>query len=100
MSSAPRVSNPGHKTGNVFRDSSLAHADQTLDGIMRLTDSIWRRNSIRMAWLEMLRLRNARTVNCVFCKSVRYDVARRDGLTEDKVSQIDDGFADSDLGKH
>jgi alkylhydroperoxidase family enzyme len=47
--------------------------------------------------MEVLRLRNARTVNCVFCKSVRYDIARADGLTEAKVAQIDDDFASSAL---
>jgi len=47
----------------------------------------------------MLRLRNARTVNCVFCKSVRYDIARADGLSEDKVAQIDDDFAASRLSE-
>ncbi len=50
-------------------------------------------------WIEMLRLRNARTVNCVFCKAARYDVARQDGLTEDKVAQIDDDFASSALSE-
>ena len=45
--------------------------------------------------LEIVRLRNARTVNCQFCKSVRYDLARQDGLTEDKVDQIRDGYEES-----
>jgi alkylhydroperoxidase family enzyme len=66
---------------------------------VRLNDSVWRHNSVRPALLEMLRLRNARTVGCVFCKSVRYDVARRDGLSEDKVSRIEDGFDSSDLSE-
>jgi alkylhydroperoxidase family enzyme len=49
--------------------------------------------------LEILRLRNARTVNCVFCKSVLYDLAKQDGLTEEKVSRIDDDFSTSDLSE-
>jgi alkylhydroperoxidase family enzyme len=95
--SKARVGSPSTKTGHIVRDSSLGLAPATLDAILPLNDLIWRRNSIRHALLEMLRLRNARTVNCVFCKSVRYDVARADGLTEEKVSRITDEFADSDL---
>jgi len=95
--SKPRVGSPATKTGHIVRDSSLGLAPVTLDAILPLNDSIWRSNSVRHALLEMLRLRNARTVNCVFCKSVRYDVARADGLTEEKVSRINDEFAYSDL---
>ena len=72
---------------------------ETLDPIVQLNDSVWRRNSVRSAFLEMLRLRNARTVNCVFCRNVRYDVARQDGLTEEKVARIEDDFDTSDLSE-
>lgn len=92
-----RVGNPGTNTGNTIRDSALGLASQTVDAIVALNNSVWRKNSVRSALLEMLRLRNARTVNCVFCKSVRYDVAKQDGLTEDKVARIDDDFQSSDL---
>ena len=47
----------------------------------------------------MARLRNARKVNCVFCKSVRYDIARDAGLSEDKVQMIEDGYNDSELSE-
>jgi alkylhydroperoxidase family enzyme len=53
--------------------------------------------AVRPALLEIVRLRNARTVNCTICKAVRYDVARADGLTEDKVDRIADGHQDSAL---
>ena len=99
MNSQARVGNPGTSTGNLIRDSSLGLAPAMLDAILPLHDKVWRENSVKPAFLEMLRLRNARTVNCVFCKSVRYDVARRDGLTEDKVSRIEDDFASSDLSE-
>lgn len=97
--SKARVGTPATKTGHIVRDSSLGLAPVMLDAILPLNDSVWRRNSVRHALLEMLRLRNARTVNCVFCKSVRYDVGRADGLTEEKVSRINDEFADSDLSE-
>jgi alkylhydroperoxidase family enzyme len=58
---------------------------------------VWKSEHVRPAMLEMVRLRNARTVNCVFCKSVRYDIAKADGLSEDKVDNIADGYEDSNL---
>lgn len=97
MNSQPRVRTPGTSTGHIIRDSSLGLAPAMLDAILPLHDRVWRRSSVKPSLLEMLRLRNARTVNCVFCKSVRYDIARQDGLTEDKIDRINDGFAQSDL---
>ncbi|MBP8925020.1 MAG: hypothetical protein KBG75_04135, partial [Pseudomonadales bacterium] len=98
MSSArPRVGTPGTSTGNMIRDSSFGLVPETLDPIVQLNDSVWRCNSVRPAFLEMLRLRNARTVNCVFCRNVRYDVARKDGLSEEKVARIEDGFDASEV---
>ena len=47
--------------------------------------------------LEIIRLRNARTVNCVFCKSVRYEIARQDGLTEERAAMVDAGYRESAL---
>ena len=93
----PRVGTPGISTGNMIRDSSFGLVPETLDPIVQLNDSVWRCNSVRPAFLEMLRLRNARTVNCVFCRNVRYDVARKDGLSEEKVARIEDGFDASEL---
>ncbi|MCG3170924.1 MAG: hypothetical protein CALGDGBN_02495 [Pseudomonadales bacterium] len=97
--SGPRVGAPAQASGHVIRDSSLGLATQLIDALVQLNGSVWRRNDVRPAFIEMLRLRNARTVNCVFCKSVRYDVARADGLTEETVELIDDGFAASSLGE-
>jgi alkylhydroperoxidase family enzyme len=95
--STPRAGTPEVVTGNVIRDSSLGLVPETLPAIIELQAAMWHRSNIGPALLEVLRLRNARTVNCVFCKSVRYDIARADGLTEDKVRQIDDDFASSAL---
>ena len=96
MSGTPRAGTPEDTTGHVIRDSSLGLVPETLPALLDLQAAIWHRSSVGPALLEVLRLRNARTVNCVFCKSVRYDIARADGLTEAKVAQIDDDFATSD----
>ena len=95
--SKARAAATGSNSGNPIRDSALGQAVGLLEPVIALNDSLWRRNSVRPALLEMVRLRNARTVNCVFCRSVRYDVARADGLGEDKVALIRDGFEESAL---
>src|SRR5688572_28581804 len=97
MHSTPRAGTPEHLTGHVIRDSSLGLVPETLPALIELQGAVWHRTSVGPALMEVLRLRNARTVNCIFCKSVRYDIARADGLTEAKVEQIDDDFASSAL---
>src|SRR5690242_3644661 len=97
MHNQPRAGTPERQTGHVIRDSSLGLVPETLPALIELQGDVWHRTSVGPALMEVLRLRNARTVNCVFCKSVRYDIARADGLTEAKVAKIDDNFAASDL---
>jgi alkylhydroperoxidase family enzyme len=95
METVARIQAPEQKTGDVIRDSALGLVPETIEAIANLNRQVWRSGSVRASLLEIVRLRNARTVNCQFCKSVRYDLARRDGLTEDKVDQIRDGYEES-----
>ncbi|HEV3113689.1 MAG TPA: hypothetical protein VGY99_24650 [Candidatus Binataceae bacterium] len=97
MGAVARVAAPQGKTGDPIRDSALGLVAETVDQIARLNHHAWRSSPVRASLLEIVRLRNARTVNCQFCKSVRYDLARRDGLTENKVDQIADGYEQSGL---
>jgi alkylhydroperoxidase family enzyme len=97
MGAAARVQGPSNHTGDPIRDSALGLVPETVDQIAVLNRNVWRSSSVRPALLEIIRLRNARTVNCQFCKSVRYDLARRDGLTENKIDQIRDGYQRSAL---
>jgi alkylhydroperoxidase family enzyme len=97
MGAMARVSGPKTQTGNVIRDSALGLVPETLDTYATLNKSLWTNEHVRPALMEMVRLRNARTVNCVFCRSVRYDVAKADGLSEDKVDDIADGWESSKL---
>ena len=99
MSGAPRAVNSTKPTGNMIRDSALGLVPETVDAYMDLNRRIWEAGPLRPAELEVARLRNARTVNCVFCKSVRYDLARVDGLDESRVDMIDDDYARSDLSE-
>jgi alkylhydroperoxidase family enzyme len=95
MGTVARIQAPQAKTGDPIRDSALGLVPETVGEIAGLNRHVWRSGSVRAALLEIVRLRNARTVNCQFCKSVRYDLARQDGLTEDQVDQIRDSYEES-----
>ncbi len=97
MGTKARASAPAQRTGNVIRDSALGQVPETVDEIIALNGEVWRGSLVSPTLLEMVRLRNARTVNCVFCKSVRYEVARNDGLTEERAQLIDGDYQHSAL---
>jgi alkylhydroperoxidase family enzyme len=99
MSSQLRAAVPQAHTGNSIRDSALGIVPETVEPLIVLNEQVWNGGAVRPALLELVRLRNARHVNCVYCRSVRYDVARADGLTEDKVARID-GVGRSGLDEH
>ena len=80
-----------------MRDSALGLVPETLDHYITLGKAIWDSGPLGPAELEVARLRNARKVNCVYCRNVRYDIAIEDGLTELQVEQIEDDFRDSQL---
>jgi alkylhydroperoxidase family enzyme len=97
MPAKARASAPAQLTGNPIRDSALARVPETVDEIVVLNSAVWSRSLVSPALLETLRLRNARTVNCVYCKAVRYEAARADGLTEARAAMIDSGYEHSAL---
>ena len=99
MVDRPRATNSNKPSGNMIRDSALGLVPETLDHYMGLNRKIWENGALSPAEIEIDRLRNARKVNCVFCKSVRYDIARADGLGEDRVAMIEDGYRDSALSE-
>jgi alkylhydroperoxidase family enzyme len=92
-----RATAPPGRTGNPIRDSALGRVPETLEEIIALNAAVWQRSLVSPTLLEILRLRNARTVNCVYCKAVRYQVAREDGLTEARAELIDANYADTAL---
>ena len=97
--SQPRVKAPQQQTGNVVRDSALGLVAETVDPYLAFNHAVWYDGPLSAAEVEMARLRNARKVNCVFCKAVRYDIAIEAGLDESKVEQIDDDFQGSELSE-
>jgi alkylhydroperoxidase family enzyme len=99
MSAKARAGAPATRTGNVIRDSALGQVPETLEEIITLNGQVWQHSLVSPTLLEVVRLRNARTVNCVYCKAVRYAVARDDGLTEERAGLIDADYQRSDLSK-
>jgi alkylhydroperoxidase family enzyme len=99
MGTKARASAPATQTGNMIRDSALGLVPETLPEIIALNGAVWHSSLVAPALLEMIRLRNARTVNCVYCKAVRYEVARTDGLTEERAAMIDANYASSELSE-
>jgi alkylhydroperoxidase family enzyme len=99
MQTKPRVAAPRTQTGNVIRDSALGLVPHTVGEIIDLSRHVWQDSLVSPALLEIIRLRNARTVNCVFCRAVRYDIARKDGLTEERAEMIADGYRESALSE-
>lgn len=97
MANKPRAKSSGQNTGNMMRDSALGLVPETLDHYVSLGKALWESGPLGPAELEVARLRNARKVNCVYCRNVRYDIALQDGLTESTVEQIEDDFLGSEL---
>lgn len=77
--------------------SVLAHQPALLRAFQQLYGTLWSRGVVDHPTKEVARLRNARVTGCGFCRNVRFDRARRDGLGEDLVELIDEGFEDSRL---
>ncbi|MEO8604330.1 MAG: carboxymuconolactone decarboxylase family protein [bacterium] len=75
----------------------LGHQPQLWQAFQRLYATLWSRGVLDHPTKEVARLRNARVTGCGYCRNVRFDQARRDGLSEALVEQIADDFADSTL---
>jgi len=98
MNHGPRVRIPEPAPGaDSISGSALALQPELLQSFMRLYGTLWSRGVLDHTSKEIARLRNARTVQCSYCKSVRFDQARKEGLSEERVSMIDHHYADSEL---
>jgi AhpD family alkylhydroperoxidase len=95
--SAPRVRPPKQRGSDPISGSALGHQPETLLAFLKLYGTLWSHGVLDQATKELARIRNARTVNCAICQSIRFDGARKEGLTEALVEQIRDGFETSEL---
>jgi len=97
MSGNPRVGTPPNAGDDPISGSALAWQPETLAAFNQIYGTLWSRGVLDKPSKELARLRNARTTNCVFCKNVRFEGALQEGLTEDKVDQVNDDFEQSNL---
>lgn len=106
MSVTPRVYPPSASPAALadgpqdpIRSSALAHQPEALALFMKLYGVLWSEGELDHPTKEMARLRNARVTGCGFCRNVRFSVAKEQGLSEDMVEQIRDGYEESCLSE-
>jgi AhpD family alkylhydroperoxidase len=92
-----RLRPPESAPDTVARYGVLAHAPRVLHAFLDLYGCLWSDGVVDQPTKEVMRLRNARVTGCGYCRNVRFDGARRGGLSETDVGQIDDGYARSTL---
>lgn len=96
MSTIPRVPSALGDEPATFL-TALAHQPELANAFFDLYGTLWSHGVVDHVTKETVRVRNARVTDCGFCKNVRFDQAREEGLSEDLVAQIVDGHEDSDL---
>jgi AhpD family alkylhydroperoxidase len=79
------------------QSSALAHQPSLLAAFTRLYATLWSHGVLDHPTKEMTRLRNARITDCSFCRNVRFATARAQGLTEELVDEIRDGYRQSEM---
>ena len=94
---ALRVSLPRTGASDPIGASPLAHQPESLRAFLKLYGTLWSHGELDQATKEVARIRNARVVGCPICKAIRFAGARREGLLEEDVAQIRDGYEASDL---
>ena len=95
---AARVKAPVTRSADPIQASPLALQPELLQAFLRLYGTLWSHGELDQATKELARIRNARTIDCPICKAIRFKGAREEGLTEDVVDRIRDGYEASDLG--
>ena len=95
MSTIPRVSSaiPGEP---AHFGSVLAHQPDIAASFFALYGRFWGSDVLAARIKEVARMRNARVTECGFCRNVRFDKALGQGLAEEVVDDITDGYETSD----
>ncbi len=94
MSTTPRVSSaiPGEP---AHFGSVLAHQPAISESFFALYGRFWGSDVLSARIKEVARMRNARVTECGFCRNVRFDKAVAQGLGEEVVDDITDGYQTS-----
>lgn len=75
----------------------LAHQPELAHGFREVYGRFWSQGVLDHPTKETVRMRNARTTDCGYCRNVRFATAREQGLGEDLVTEIDDDWRQSEL---
>ncbi|MFZ9394569.1 MAG: carboxymuconolactone decarboxylase family protein [Erythrobacter sp.] len=94
MSTTPRVSSAVAGEPPHF-GSVLAHQPELAARFFALYGRFWDSDILPARIKEVARMRNARITECGFCRQVRFDKALGQGLGEDVVDDITDGYETS-----
>lgn len=96
MSTKPRVSltDPNATLGLRM---IMGHQRPLFDVFYALYATMWSDGVLDHSLKEIVRIRNARTTNCGYCRQVRFDGAIMEGLDENVLSQVDDHYLNSQL---
>ena len=95
MSTIPRVSSASPGEPAHF-GSVLAHQPDIAQSFFALYGRFWGSDVLAARVKEVARMRNARVTECGFCRNVRFDKAVAQGLGEEVVDDITDGYETSD----
>ncbi|MFN4239205.1 MAG: carboxymuconolactone decarboxylase family protein [Erythrobacter cryptus] len=94
MSTIPRVSSAIAGEPPHFA-SVLAHQPAIAQSFFALYGRFWQSEVLSARIKEVARMRNARVTECGFCRNVRFDKALAEGLGEEVVEDITDGYETS-----
>jgi alkylhydroperoxidase family enzyme len=64
---------------------------------LRFDGTLWSEGALDQATKEVERMRSARAVGCETCRNLRFAGARDEGLTEELLDHVDDGYGASAL---
>lgn len=94
MSTSPRASSavPGEP---AHFGSVLAHQPALAQSFAELYGRFWDSDVLAARLKEVARMRNARVTECGFCRNVRFDKAVAEGLGEEVLDDIDEGYEES-----
>jgi alkylhydroperoxidase family enzyme len=91
----------GPEVRDPVQRSVLAHQPELLRAFTRLYGTLWSRGVVDQPTKELARIRNARLVDCPICKAIRFAGPRAQGLGEDTLELVRDGYEASALSpKH
>lgn len=96
MSTKPRVSVTDPNATRGLR-MIMGHQQPLFDAFYALYATMWSEGVLDQSLKEIVRIRNARTTDCGYCRQVRFDGAIGEGLDESILSQVDDDYLDSQL---